>query len=363
MFHVSASSSRKPDGPILAGDILRGRKVAGFAYAEEPMPPTRYNDRLLFEGDQELAKVPTVIVPVDAREADRVGVGPFDRLPPQSRRFADEVSDGLSDRVEALLGRPDASWRGMASALFEALREAQHEVYIAGGAVRDLVAGTGPEVVRDLDLAGTAPPGRFHDVMYDVLKVLGGSESDMRLSPDTLVCWTAPEDPELAETALVEYRSLALSGFRLPGTSSDFADDARHRDLTVNSLYYDRRRAVVVDPTGRGVDDLTGGTRRIVCCRASRKPRETAVVVIRAIRLVLRWEDEGVSARLDDLRRWAEELPAGHWEGLPGLLWKSIRDDHREYLSGAGAARQLQTARLIGVEAAALIGKLLGVRS
>ncbi|WDZ87265.1 hypothetical protein [Micromonospora cathayae] len=354
---------RSPAAPIVTGDLVGGREVAGFAYAEDPVPPTRDNDRLLFDGDQGTTDVPETIVPTDAREAELRGVAPLDRLPQQSRLPADDVSPGLTNRVEAMLGRSDAPWRAIARPLIEALYETGHDVWLAGGAVRDLVLGAGPAAVRDLDLSGTVPPGRFHEIAYDVLALLGGTESDMRLSPDSLVCWTEPEKPQLAETALVEYRSLALSGFPFPGTSSDFGDDARHRDLTVNSLHYDLRRAIVIDPTGRGIGDLIGPVRRIFCCRASLEPRETAAVVLRAIKFALRWEGEGVTVELGELREWADRLPSGHWSGLDPFVWRGIRDDHREYLKHTPTDRQLQVARLIGPAPARLIGDLLEVRS
>jgi hypothetical protein len=357
----SQRPARTVTGPIVAGDLLYGREVAGFAYAATTESPSRRNDRLLFTGDEGLTTIPEAVVPLSAEEAERHGVPAVDRLTPAARRAAREIDPSLPGRVEELLRRPDAPWRELALPLFDALRRAEHEVWISGGAVRDLLVGKKPAEVKDLDLAGTAPAGRYFELTYLELRALGGSESDMRLSPESLVVWTEPSDPMLAKGALIEYRGLALSGFALPGTGSDLRADAENRDFTVNSLHYDRNRAVVLDPTGSGVDDLCGLVRRLVCCRVSQQPQEAAAIVIRAIKFAARWEKEGVPMDMRTLPEWLDALPPGLWSGLDAATWRGICQDHRDYLSEVDPQRQLEIAQRLGLEAADLIGKLLGV--
>lgn len=350
---------RTASGPVLADDRINGRTVAGFAYAA-PLDPdtmiTSANDRLLFTDDTTRTAVPGTPVPATATGADRIGRRPAERLPDSHLHDATGLSTDLPDRVEALLVRPAAPWRAIAVPLFDALRAVEHEVWLAGGAVRDLVLGAPADSFKDLDLAGTAPPGRFSEVLYPVLRELGCAESDLKVSPDSLVCWTTPSDADVP--ALVEYRSLALSGFAFPGTGSDFADDAGHRDMTVNTLYYDRVRHAVVDPTGRGVDDLAGPVRRLVCCRQDRRPRPAAAVVIRGIRFAARWERAGVPVDVDALRSWADGLPPGLWAGLEPEVLDGIRADHDYYLDEVDPADRVRWARTLGPAAAALIGGL-----
>jgi len=358
---LSQPATRTATGPIVVGDLLGGRTVAGFAYAATKESPSRRNDRLLFTGDEALTTAPEAVVPLSAEEAERHGVPAVDLLPPAARRTAQEIHPSLPARVEQLLRRPDAPWRELALPLFDALRRAEHEVWISGGAARDLVLGKEPAEVNDLDLAGTAPAGRYFELTYLELRALGGSEADMKLSPESLVVWTEPADPVLAERAHIEYRGLALSGFTLPGTGSDLHADARHRDFTVNALHYDRGRAAVLDPTGSGVDDLTGPVRRLVCCQISQQPREAAAVVIRAIKFAVRWEAEGVPVDLRTLPGWLDALPSGLWTGLDAATWRGIRQDHRDYLPHVDPRRQLEVARRLGPAATALIGELLEV--
>lgn len=360
---LSQPATRTASGPIVAGDLLGGREVAGFAYAATKEPPSRRNDRLLFIGDEALATAPETVVPLSAEDVDRYGVPVVDRLPLAARRTAQEVHPGLPARVEQLLRRPDAPWRELALPLFDALRRAEHEVWISGGAARDLVLGKEPAEVNDLDLAGTAPAGRYFELTYLELRALGGSEADMKLSPESLVVWTEPADPLLAERALIEYRGLALSGFVLPGVGSDVHADAGNRDFTVNTLHYDRGRAAVLDPTGTGVDDLTAPIRRLVCCRISQQPREAAAIVIRAIKFAVRWEDEGVPVDLRTLPGWLDSLPPGLWIGLDATAWRGIRQDHRDYLPEMDPLRQIAVARRLGPAAAALIGELLEAKA
>ncbi|MGW4464749.1 hypothetical protein [Micromonospora sp. NPDC004704] len=355
---TSPHSTRTATGPLVAGDLVDGRTVAGFAYAPTGEPPSRRNDRLLFTGDEHLGAAPDVVVPLTAEQADRRGIPPVDRLPHEHRSPAKPSYGGLPAKVEKLLRRADAPWRELALPLFDTLRRAEHDVWISGGAIRDLLLGKDPDEVKDLDLAGTVPAGRYFELTYLELRALGGSEADMRLSPDTLVVWTEPADPELAKRAHIEYRGLGLSGFAVPGTGSDLSADAAQRDFTVNALHYDRGREMVLDPAGTGISDLTAAQPRLICCRVSDNPRKTAAVIIRAIKFVVRWEGEGRAVDLSRLAAWSSALPPGLWSQLDATTWHAIRQDRNEYLPGVEPQRQLEVAARLGPHAIDLIARL-----
>ncbi|MDG4813957.1 hypothetical protein O7628_00345 [Micromonospora sp. WMMD956] len=355
MHRPEPAGVRNAAGPIVAGDLLDGRKITGFAYAVQPTPPTAANDRLLFDGDDALTEAPAAVLPQTAAGAERIGIPALDKLNGHQRTAA---SPGLAVQVEDMLRRPGAQWRSVALPLFDALYAAGHEVWIAGGAVRDLV--TGEREVNDLDLSGTAPPGRFCDVILPVLRVENLAESEILVCKDTLVCSTSPFETAVLDGAYIEYRSLALIGHQLPGTSSDFAEDAAKRDLSFNTLHYDRRGAEVLDPTGRGLADLTAAARRFFPCRTARDDRSTAAVVLRAVKQAARWSRAGVAVDLTELSAWIAELAPEPWRDASDDTWRGIRDDHAYYLAPeATPAEQRALAARLGARAQVLVARLL----
>lgn len=351
---VEPAAGRDASGPVVEGDMIDDRKVLGFVYAFDQVNPASLRDRLLMEGDDMRGGVPAWVVPATATEADRQGVPAVDRLGPGQRSAA---TPQLIVQVEEMLRRPDAQWRSIALPLFDELYAAGHEVWVAGGGVRDLVAGGIGAEVNDLDLSGTAPPGRFEELLLPMLQRYGHAESVFSVSKDTLVVYTKPVEQAELDGTYVEYRSLALDGYPFPGTSSDFTADAAKRDITFNALHYDRRRKEVLDPTARGLADLTAPVRRFVSCRSARDARSTAVVVLRSIKLAARWERAGIAVDLDGL--W--EVPPGPWHHLVGEVWGEICDDYDDILTGnVTVEEQRRLATRLGPEAVALIARLLG---
>jgi hypothetical protein len=317
---------RSPVRPLLEGDELAGRRVAGFAWRQPGlgMPSSHRDDRLLFDGDESLAAPPDRAVPITSENARELAPMPPEDLPDDTLRRPANAFDGALDaRARSLINLPGALWQPMAPALFAAVHGTGHRIWIAGGAARDLLRGRPLEEIKDLDLSGTAPAGRFADLAYQTARALGLSESTVSVTPGSLVCAVVKR-----RKRLFEYRGLTRGGFRFPAVGSRLAEDAGHRDYTVNALLYDLMDKKVYDPCGRGLDHLLGSTCRFVPLSPDSTPFSAAALVLRTLKFTLRWEAE----RPDFTAAfgWMERLDPAAWTELTALNWDSLHSRWRE---------------------------------
>ncbi|WP_446038370.1 hypothetical protein [Streptomyces sp. SID1121] len=356
---------RRPDGPVMAGDLVDGVRVTGFACVTYPAPLTAANDRLLVEGDADRDLPPDRPVPPSVPSGRLDARLPHQRLPLATVLSARQISRCLPGAVTRLLTDRAARWSSVLRPVADTLRRAGHDLWLSGGAVRELLAGQGPEAVRDLDLAGTAPAGRFTELARQALDGDGLTyECPLTVSPHTLLCTVLAPD---RSAPLIEYRGLGVGGFRFPATGSDLVTDSHQRDFRVNTLLYDPERHLVLDPTGHGLDDLRGPRRKLVPVdpSAATEPLTQAAVVLRALKFLLRWAPDD---RLDteELTAWAAGLPQDLTDRVTGhgtAAWAELRALHGECVAGAGADRQLEAVRPLGPGAEGLVRALLGERS
>lgn len=311
MSHPTEQSHASSVRPLLAGDQLHGRQVRGFAFAapETDIRANHLNDRLLLDGDEPLPEPPDRTVPQSSDGAlTKAPVPPADLRSDKQHQAAD-VDPDLAARVDALLDLPGAGWQPVIRVLLAAVHSTGHRLWLSGGAVRDSVASVPLEKINDLDLAGTAPPGRFVDITYQTLRATGKTEYPIKVSKDSLIC--AVSVPRVGR--IIEYRGLSLSGFAFPAVGSRMAEDARHRDFAFNALIYDALDHALFDPTGDGISDLL---RKRPCFRPVKETENAfalATVVVRAMKFALRWNG---AADLDLFLRWLETLPPGIWQSL-----------------------------------------------
>ncbi|MFD8272188.1 hypothetical protein [Streptomyces flaveolus] len=326
-------------GPILTGDTVEGRRVLGFTCTAQAAP-TPADDQLLLQGDEHAGRPPRRSAdPADQPSLVRTGRRPGRqmRTEPVRTHRPDDLRPGLADHFRDLIHGPCTP--AFTAALIEHLAASGHHTWLSGGAPRDLLSGAAPEEVNDLDLTGTAPAGAFTETTRHVLDLDGTSaEHPQRFSPDTLVCTVL--DP-VARTGgpSVDYRGLGLGldGTSFPATGTDLLQDSLQRDLTVNTLFYDPVRNLVVDPLDTALDDLTDadGRRRLVPVNTSTDPLVRAEVLLRGVKFRLRWDERDLDdgplcawalALPDDLLDRLDRLGEETWHRLAGLWAQCVPD-------------------------------------
>ncbi|MER8009624.1 hypothetical protein [Streptomyces sp. NPDC094149] len=347
--------ARDEAGPILAGDVVEGRPVVGFACTATGLP-TAADDQLVLQGDESADISPRRSTdPADQSSLSRTGRPPYEQIDPALRRNPEAVCPGSTGRFQELLYGPSSL--AFTVPLIERLAACGHHSWLSGGTPRDLLSGADPASVDDVDLTGTAPAGAFTDTARAVLDLDGiSAEHVQRFNPWTLTCGILdPVDRTHGPT--IDYRGLgvprAATRFRMTG--SDLLQDCRQRDLTVNTLLYDPLSNLVVDPLGEALADLgrsaPQGVRRLVPALASEDPVASAEVLLRGVKFLLRWR--GRPGGLDDepLRAWSLALPADLPDRIDACApeaWHHLRALQEQCVPRPASPAVLETVHRLG---------------
>jgi poly(A) polymerase len=344
---------RDKSGPLLAGDIIDEGAVRAFGYIAPygSGGPSVECDRLVLAGEEGLSMPPERQVPSTAEDAKELSLSPALR-PGVEAHSAAGIDADLPGRIAEMLALEGAPWSSVAGILIDRVYAEGHLLWISGGASRDVIAQAGNRV-NDLDLTGTAPPGRFSQIA-DRIRTRLGLEYRVKVSPDSLVCSAVVPGNE----RLYEYRTLNVVGLRYPASGSDPVEDARTRDLTVNSVHYDPVHNIIVDASGRGLDDLLAPRRRIVSLKECGAVGEKAAVILRIVKFVLRWGEDQVD--LDVLAGWMDELADGWTEHLSERDWADLSKAFARTIADSDPDLRRSAAALAGRQAVELIDELVG---
>lgn len=299
----------------MTDDHVGQARVIGFALTREPEPA----DQMLFQGDESLAEPPVRPVPSPddpSASIRRTGPPPVYSLAPGSlHQPAADFGEAFQQHLTTLAEAGD-----FIRSLLRTITVRQHLAWLVGGAVRDLLA-IGPRApIKDLDFTGTIGPGELSKIAP--LRREDAGDYEWRISPRLVWSVTAPEAPD---ERIAEYKPLARTGLRFPAWGGDLRGDAKTRDLTINSLYYDPGRNIVADPTSRGLADLHSTPTIAATPFQGDDPSEQACIILRCLKFRLRWPD------LDTTRmaKWAGTLPEDLVTRIPACGWKpllSLRD-------------------------------------
>ena len=178
------------------------------------------------------------------------------------------------------------------------LKQAGHEAYIVGGAVRDLILGLRP---KDFDVATDATPeqvkslfrrafiiGRRFRIVHVVYgrgrehEVIEVSTFRAYLDPAAAEAVSGNERTSKSELAGMKHAVDASGRVLRDNVWGPQEEDAARRDFTINGLYYDPERRIVVDYHG-GIKDAKKKVIRMIGDPALRY-REDPVRIIRAVR-------------------------------------------------------------------------------
>lgn len=172
------------------------------------------------------------------------------------------------------------------------LRRHGFDAYLVGGCVRDLLLGFLP---KDFDVITSARPRQVRR-LFSNSRVIGRRFRLVHVifTDKVIEVSTFRADPEIADGALPDASAVPADGGSLPrrdrfeqnnifGTP---AQDARRRDFTINSLFYDPERQEIIDHVG-GLQALYEGV-----LSTNRDPHESfkddPARIIRAIRFASR---------------------------------------------------------------------------
>ncbi|MCM2278800.1 MAG: CCA tRNA nucleotidyltransferase [Oligoflexia bacterium] len=214
------------------------------------------------------------------------------------------------------------------------LDDAGHVAYIVGGSVRDFLLGV---PLKDHDIATSASPAElcrlFPDAVtvgkaFGVLKIPVPPEAREK-GAEFLEIATFREDLEYGE----DHRH--PRGVRFAGP----AEDARRRDFTVNSLFFDPKSSRILDAAG-GMQDLKD---RVI--RAIGEPRERfredALRLLRAVRFAVRLGFELEAETAEAIRANAKLLAR--------ISGERVRDELTAMLRGPRPHEALATLSRLGL--------------
>ncbi len=194
-------------------------------------------------------------------------------------------------------------------------KENNFELFIVGGAVRDMILGKEP---KDFDLVSDASPDEVETFLEGKFKTI---DTGKAFGVTTVVM----PDKEVYEIA--RYREDLGSG-RRPENGVKFSTidvDVMRRDLTINALYYDIDKKQIIDFVG-GYEDIIKKRIRTVGSATDRF-EEDQLRILRAIRFAARFD-----SNLDD--DIVQALQKNN--SLKGVSEERIRD---EFIKGIQSAK------------------------
>ena len=215
--------------------------------------------------------------------------------------------------------------------LCAALEAQGFQALFVGGCVRNALMGI---PVADVDLWTDAPP---QDVS-DIAKKAGFKVIPTGLEHGTLTVIAG----QIAHEVTTFRRDVQTDGrHALVAFTTDIAEDAARRDLTINALYA-RADGSVIDPLG-GLPDILARRVRFVGDPGLRI-REDYLRILRFFRFQAHFADPEGGMDAEALAACAENL-----DGLAGLSRERIGQEFRKLLSAPDPAPSVSAMAQIGV--------------
>jgi poly(A) polymerase len=209
------------------------------------------------------------------------------------------------------------------------LKEAGHEAYIVGGAVRDLLLGLRP---KDFDVATNATPEQVKALFrrafiigrrFRIVHVVYGrgreheviEVSTFRAYMDSAAAEQVEGNEKTSRSELAGVKHAVHSSGRVlrDNVWGPQEEDATRRDFTINAMYYDPETRTVVDYHG-GIKDAKKHLIKMIGDPLTRY-REDPVRIIRAVRFAAKLSglgfklDAKTAAPLKECLRLLDDVP------------------------------------------------------
>lgn len=155
------------------------------------------------------------------------------------------------------------------------LHAADFTAYLVGGGVRDLLVG---KIPKDFDIATNASPEQVRRIFRNS-RIIGRRFRIAHVFYRDEIIEVSTFRAQVNEPAMTTNQHSRITN----NTFGTVEEDAWRRDFTVNALYYNNKKRMVVDYTG-GMEDLEKKLLRIIGNPAQRF-HEDPVRLLRAIRL------------------------------------------------------------------------------
>jgi tRNA nucleotidyltransferase/poly(A) polymerase len=190
------------------------------------------------------------------------------------------------------------------------------ELFIVGGAVRDMILGKEP---KDIDLVSDATPDDVKRILPKEYKIIPKGEAFGIVQIIT---------PEGGDYEIARYREDIGKGRRPDAVKFSTIDsDALRRDLTINALYYDVNKNQIIDFVN-GYEDILKRNIKTVG-KAEERFDEDRLRILRAFRFAARFNSNLDQDIVDALR---------NNNSLVGISEERIRD---EFLKGIQSSQSV----------------------
>lgn len=186
------------------------------------------------------------------------------------------------------------------------LREHDHDAYLVGGAVRDLLLGGHP---KDFDVATDATPEEVHSLFRNS-RIIGRRFRivHVRFGREVIEVTTfrGHHDGEPAAEKAGQSQQSERGRLLRDNVYGTLEEDAVRRDLTVNALYYDSGRFEVLDQVD-GLKDLEARQIRVIG-DPEKRYREDPVRMLRSLRFAAKLDFGVEEASAEPIPRLAALL-------------------------------------------------------
>ena len=156
--------------------------------------------------------------------------------------------------------------------ILKKLNKSDHETYLVGGCIRDILLGHKP---KDFDIATSATPEQIHK-LFKRSRIIG------RRFKLVHIMFSARKFIEVATFRAGKVQTSNDGLVLRDNYYGALEDDVFRRDFTVNGLYYDIKKSEVIDYVG-GLDDLKALKIKMIG-DPSERFEEDPVRMIRAVR-------------------------------------------------------------------------------